>query len=422
MHWRFKLSKVLLPRPPKKKLVQILSCASFGSEGASGQSNQSLDDQVSSLALNNFLRALGSAAEVNEDDKEEGLEAAEVISTEHRQMVMAKIIKTHKYFLLKITNRIFNWDGLVENGYFDPEVANEFLDIIDDLDEDDFDQDEKEMMKDISFRLVNKEPHFVNRFVEILLQEIFRHMNRSGSDWVRMGRGNLTFEMMFLFMAAFRQFQNTGGIHNVVRETMDEFPWLIDLARKYGKRYPEVIRNLVRQGTISIPSYEGSEASARETESLVGSMAGASIEGSMRSLVRSMAASQSLVGSTQSSVRESQASEGTVGSATSVSSAVKGILAPSTVGEDSNTLVGSAASASISWPSFLNVSTTGDREPVSSTSGVGVLSESGRSGLSSTRRLSEPAPKVTRTKGARRLSEPVSNASRMNTTSSVSAV
>ena len=68
---------------------------------------------------------------------------------------------------MKITRSIFSDDGLLdEKSRIDEESIEKVTQMIKDLDEDDFPKDVKDMMLDISNKLMKKHPNFVNKVVK----------------------------------------------------------------------------------------------------------------------------------------------------------------------------------------------------------------------------------------------------------------
>ena len=172
------------------------------------------------------------------------------------QILIAKLLKDHKELFLEITRRIFSDDGLLdEKSRIDEEIIEKVTKMIKDLDEDDFPKDVKDMMLDISNKLMKKHPNFVNKLVRKTAKEMFKHMTIDTQAVLMSRDGQMDKKMITSVINAFNKFTATGGPKEVVKFATRSYPVLVfRLTRHYGKKYKRVIRRMARRSRLAVES------------------------------------------------------------------------------------------------------------------------------------------------------------------------
>ena len=165
-------------------------------------------------------------------------------------------MKDHKNLFLTITRRIFSEDGLLDEKLrIDEEITDKVTEMIKDLDEDDFPQDVKDMMLDISNKLMKKHPNFVNKVVRRTIQETFKYMTIRSQTWLMSGDGRMDKKMIITVIHAFNKFMATGGPRAVAIFATRSYPVLVfRLTKHYGKKYKSVIRRMARRRRLAVES------------------------------------------------------------------------------------------------------------------------------------------------------------------------
>ena len=172
------------------------------------------------------------------------------------RFLIAKLMRDHKKLFLTITRRIFSEDGLLnEKLRIDEEIIEKVTQMIEDLNEEDFPKDVKDMMLDISNKLMKKHPNFVNKVVRRTIQEMFKHMTVLSQTWLMSGDGRMDKKMVITVIHAFNKFMATGGANAVVIFATRTYPVLLfRLSKHYGKKYKSVIRRMARRRRLAVES------------------------------------------------------------------------------------------------------------------------------------------------------------------------
>ena len=172
------------------------------------------------------------------------------------RILMTKLLKDHKELFLKITRKIFSEDGLLDEKLrIDEEITEKVKKMIKDLDEDDFPKDVKDMMLDISNKLMKQHPNFVNKVVRKTAKEMFKHMTIDTQARLMSRDGQMDKKMIISVINAFNKFTATGGPKEVVKFATRSYPVLVfRLTRHYGKKYKQVIRRMARRRRLAVES------------------------------------------------------------------------------------------------------------------------------------------------------------------------
>ena len=170
-------------------------------------------------------------------------------TVDETHVIVAKLLKNNKTLFLNITSKIFDDYGILNlEGKIEEEIVNGVTNAIKTLDDDDFQEDVKDMMFDISSRMMKRHPKFVNKMTEKTLQELFKYLTVETQGLLMSGKRGMDTPTIILVMNAYNKFMAGGGPNKMTKFASRAYPVLVNrLCRKYGRKYKRIIQRMANR-------------------------------------------------------------------------------------------------------------------------------------------------------------------------------